>query len=268
LKGVHNLLATALCSVPVLVGFAAPFTYLINASARRLHSPGTLARLATEAGNTLLLATTATFVILLLGAVTAYTIRIWPQRMVLMAHRIATMGYALPGTVVAIGVLIPVAALDRMIDGSMRSLFGWSTGLLLIGSGTALIYAYTVRFLAISGGTIETGLLRIPRSLDFASRSLGQTSTQTLKRVLLPLSKPAIAAAALLVFVDCVKELPATLMLRPLNFETFATHLYAEAARGTYEDGAIAALSIVLIGLLPVLALSALGRKQLIGTTR
>jgi iron(III) transport system permease protein len=114
------------------------------------------------------------------------------------------------------------------------------------------VYAYTVRFLTVSAGSIEAGFGRVSPSIDAAARTLGQTATGALWRVFVPLTRPAIAAGAMLVFVDCMKELPATLLLRPLGFETLATHLYGEAVRGTYEDAAIAALLIVIVGLIPV----------------
>ena len=173
------------------------------------------------------------------------------------------MGYAMPGTVVAIGVLFPLAGLDQLIDRSSKELFGKSTGLLLMGYGIAVLYAYTVRFLAIPAGSIESGLSRISGSLDSASRTLGETATGTLRHIHLPLLKPALAAAGVLLFVDCVKELPATLLLRPLNFETLATALYAEAARGTYEEGSLFALSIVLIGVVPLVLLSKMGLPEM-----
>ena len=163
---------------------------------------------------------------------------------------------------VAIGVLIVLATFDGFIDRTASAWFGVSTGLLFIGSGAALLYAYTVRFLAISAGGIDAGLQRIPMSFDHASRVLGQSAGGTFRHVHLPLSKAAITAAGLLVFVDCVKELPATLLLRPLNVETFATHLYGEAARGTYEEDSIAALAIVVIGILPVILLSRMGQSR------
>jgi iron(III) transport system permease protein len=176
--------------------------------------------------------------------------------------RIAATSYAAPGTVVAIGVLIVLGSADRMIFHAGTQWFGVPTGLFFMGSGAALVYALTVRFLAISAGGIDAGLARIPVTLDHASRTLGQTPSGTFRLVHLPLSKTAIAAAALLVFVDCVKELPATLLLRPLNVETFATHLYGEAARGTYEEASIAALAIVLVSLLPVILLSRVGTTR------
>jgi iron(III) transport system permease protein len=176
--------------------------------------------------------------------------------------RFASVGYAIPGTVLAIGLLTPLAAFDNAVDGVMRSLFGISTGLILSGSGVALVYAYVVRFLAVANGGIEAGLAKVPHSLDHAARALGQSRLGTLLGVHLPLVRPALLSAALLVFVDCMKELPATLLLRPLNFETLATHLYAEAARGTYEDGAVAALLIVAFGLVPVILLARMSRGR------
>ncbi|GMB79679.1 hypothetical protein NN6n1_04610 [Shinella zoogloeoides] len=164
-------------------------------------------------------------------------------------QRISTIGYAMPGTVLAIGILVPVATLDQLIDRTALDWPGASTGLLLIGSGAALGYAYVTRFLAIAIGSVEAGFSRIPRSLDYAARSLGQNMTGTFRYLHLPLSKPSLAAAGLLIFVDCMKELPATLQLRPLHFETLATHLYGDAARGTYEEASIAALAIVLANL-------------------
>jgi iron(III) transport system permease protein len=120
-----------------------------------------------------------------------------------------------------------------------------------------------IRFLAVSAGGIEAGFAKIPLSLDAAARSLGESTAGTVRRVHLPLLSPAIGAAAILVFVDCMKELPATLLLRPFGFETLATHIYAEAARGTYEDGAVAALMIVLAGLGPVVLLARMSRPML-----
>jgi iron(III) transport system permease protein len=152
-----------------------------------------------------------------------------------------------------------------LVDATAQSWFGVSTGLLMIGSGGALIFAYTARFLTIAAGGVDAGFSRIPHSFDHASRTLGRTAGSTFRHVHFPLSRAALAAAGLLVFVDCVKELPATLLLRPLNFETFATHLYGEAARGTYEEASIAALAIVVIGILPVILLARVGRIE---TTR
>jgi iron(III) transport system permease protein len=182
-----------------------------------------------------------------------------------MFLRFASVGYALPGTFLAIGLLIALASLDNLVDGLSRQAFGISTGLLLSGSLAIVVYAYAARFMAISAGGIEAGFAKIAPSLEQSARSLGQTTMGTLRRVHLPLMRPALGAAAILVFVDCMKELPATLLLRPLNFETLATHLYGEAVRGTYEDGAIAALMIVAAGLIPVILLARLSRPAVRG---
>lgn len=248
-------------ALPVLLGFVAPAIYLTVQAWKRLQFSGISPRLYDEAINTILLAGIATLFTLLAGLVTAYTMRLRPGRAAQWFYRFSTMGYAAPGTVVAIGVLIIVGTIDRFIDKTAISMFGYSTGLILLGSGAALLYAYTTRFLAISAGSIEAGLNRIPASFDHAARTLGHSGTNTFRLVHLPLSKTALTAAALLVFVDCVKELPATLLLRPLNMETFATHLYGEAARGTYEEASLAALAIVIIGILPVILLARIGRK-------
>ena len=204
----------------------------------------------------------ATVVTLAAGLVLGWSMRLAQGRRraagALLALRSGSLGYAVPGTVLAIGLLLPLAGFD---DGANLLLgrFGMSPRMLLMGSAAALVLAYAVRFLAVAAGGIEAGLARIPPSLDQASASLGHAPGSTLRRIHLPLLRPALAAAALLVFVDAMKELPATLLLRPLNFETLATWLYAEASRGTYEEGAVAALLIVAVGLLPVVLLARTG---------
>ena len=171
---------------------------------------------------------------------------------------LASIGYATPGTVVAIALLPTITGLDRLIDGAGQALAGRGTGLLLLSSGIGVLYAYVVRFLAIAVGGTESALAKLPRTLDDAAATLGAPPRERLWYIHLPLIHRAIAASAVLIFVDCMKELPATLLLRPLGVETLATLLYGEAARGTYENGAIAALLIVSVGLLPVLLLSRL----------
>jgi iron(III) transport system permease protein len=254
-------LLLALGLVPVLLGFVAPAIYLTVEAWKRYQFAGLSSRIVDEAVSTIVIATLATLATIVLGLIIAYATRVRPGVKSAVFLRLSTLGYAAPGTVVAIGVLILLAGLDRFIDRTSQDWFGVSTGLLLMGSGTAVVYALTVRFLAISAGGIEAGLSRIPVSLDHASRTLGQSIAGTFRHVHLPLSKTAISAAALLVFVDCVKELPATLLLRPLNVETFATHLYGEAARGTYEEASIAALAIVAVSILPVILLSRVGSR-------
>ncbi|OZI35734.1 iron ABC transporter permease [Bordetella genomosp. 1] len=262
LHGVHALAAIVLGWIPVLLGFVAPAAYLVWETYKRLHLVGGVSgQLLMGLKNTLLIATAATLITLVCGLIVAWagrtlreSARFNPGR---MCARVASLGYAVPGTVLAIGLLTPFTWLDRVAGG----VFGVE-GMLLMGSMGALVVAYTIRFLAISTGGIEAGLARIPASLEQASRLLGETPAGTLRRVHLPLLRPALAAAALLVFVDTMKELPATLLLRPMNFDTLATWLYAEAARGTYEEGAVAALAIVLAGLLPVILLARTNLKM------
>nr|WP_230986290.1 iron ABC transporter permease [Burkholderia multivorans] len=256
LTGAAGCTAAVLGWLPVLLGFGAPAAYLAVETAKRLHQVGGVsAQLLDGLANTLTIAAAATVATLACGLIVAWAARAQRDSMragvARVGARIASLGYAVPGTVLAIGLLTPLGAVDRLFG----TLLG-RDGLWLIGSAAALVIAYTVRFLAIAAGNVEAGLARIPPSLEQAARSLGETAAGALRRVHLPLLRPALTTSALLVFVDAMKELPATLLLRPLNFDTLATWLYAEAARGTYEEGAVAALAIVLAGLVPVILLA------------
>jgi len=256
--------ALALGLAPVLVGFAVPAAYLAWETFERLGNGGVSRQLMESARNTLLVALAATVATVAAGLAVAWALRLAQgrrrARLAALNLRVASLGYAVPGTVLAIGLLVPLAWFD---DGAnlVIAAFGGAPRMVLMGSVTALVIAYMLRFLAISAGGIEAGLTRVPGSLDQAAASLGHSPAAVLRRVHLPLLRPAMAAAALLVFVDTMKELPATLLLRPLNFETLATWLYAEASRGTYEEGAVAALMIVLVGLLPVVLLARAGLR-------
>ncbi|UQO90494.1 iron ABC transporter permease [Burkholderia multivorans] len=256
LTGAAGCTAAVLGWLPVLLGFGAPAAYLAVETAKRLHQVGGVsAQLLDGLANTLTIAAAATVATLACGLIVAWAARAQRDSMragvARLGARIASLGYAVPGAVLAIGLLTPLGAVDRLF-GTMLG----RDGLWLIGSAAALVIAYTVRFLAIAAGNVEAGLARIPPSLEQAARSLGETAAGALRRVHLPLLRPALTTSALLVFVDAMKELPATLLLRPLNFDTLATWLYAEAARGTYEEGAVAALAIVLAGLVPVILLA------------
>jgi iron(III) transport system permease protein len=210
--------------------------------------------------NSLLLAAGVTVVVTLVSIVVAWYARAsaisgssqeWRRTLM----KIASLGYAVPGTVLAIGLLTPGMALDNFLAELLDF-----RGLPLLSTGILLVICCSIRFMAISIGAIDAGLTRIPPSMEQASRLLGESELRTFFRVHLPLLRPALVTSALLVFADAMKELPTTLLLRPVNFETLATSLYAEAARGTYEEGAIAALLIVLAGTLPVILLA---RSQL-----
>jgi iron(III) transport system permease protein len=161
-----------------------------------------------------------------------------------------------PGTVLGIGVLIPLAGFDNAVDSFMREAFGISTGLLLSGSIAAVTFAYVVRFLAISFGALESGLEKVTPNVAAAARILGRGPFAAFLEVHLPLLRPALVTAALLVFVDCMKELPATLILRPFDFETLATTVFTLASLDQLEESAFPALTIVAAGLLPVILLS------------
>lgn len=258
--------ALALVALPVVLGFVAPAASLAVESWQRLGEGGAVPPAVWRATwNTLRVALLATALTLGAGLVLAWALRLAQARrrsaLAATALRIGSLGYAVPGTVLAIGLLAPLAWFDTGAN-ALLGLAGLDPRMLLMGSMSALVLAYVLRFLIIAAGGLDAGLSRVPGSLDQAARALGATPGATLRRVHLPLLRPAMAAAALLVFVDAMKELPATLLLRPLNFETLATWLYADAARGAYEDGALAALLIVLAGLLPVILLARTGARD------
>ncbi len=256
LPGIAAWGASFACFLPIFFGFLVPASYLVVASWKRFEVAGLPRALPTWIANSVTLAAIATLVAILAGLVLAYSVRLSKNPAAPLIVRLASTGYAVPGTVLAVGLLVPLASFDNTLDAFMRSAFGISTGLILTGSGAALILAYVIRFLAISAGGIESGLAKVSPHLDMAARSLGSRPAKILAVIHLPLIAPAIAAAAMLVFVDVMKELPATLLLQPFNFTTLATALYGEAKRGTYEDGAIAALAIVAVGLIPVIVLA------------
>lgn len=207
-------------------------------------------------GHSLLLAGMASLLALLLALFLGYgkrTQKSWPVQ---LAVRLAGMGYAVPGTVIAVGVIIPFAAFDNTLDNWVREQFGFSTGLLLSGTLVALLFAYMVRFLAVSLQTVEAGLGKIRPSMDEAARSMGSGSREIVRRVHIPMLKGSLLTALLLVFVDVLKELPATLILRPFNYNTLAVRAYELASDERLADASYAALSIVIVGILPVILLS------------
>ncbi|MGU3538489.1 ABC transporter permease [Methylobacterium sp. A54F] len=259
LSGLSALAATGLALAPVAVGFLVPAGYLATKAAERIARAGLPATLVPEILSTVLYAGLATALAGAVGFLVAASPRLLSRRLGSVLIRAASLGYALPGTILAIGLLGPLALADASLSAGLEATLGVAPALIGLGTGGALVTAYCVRFLAVSIGSCEAGLARLPGSVPDAARVLGRGPFGALARVQLPLAWPAAASGALLVFVDCVKELPATLLLRPLNVETLATHLYGEAARGTYEDGAVAALLIVAVGLIPVAVLLRLG---------
>ena len=257
LKGWKGIAAMLYCWVPIVLGFIAPVWYISWEAYKRLAQGQEISsNLWKSAWNTVYVSIVATVITVAVGLLIVWVMRDPRFKFKKLYGRIGSLGYAIPGTVLAIGLLTPYAWADSAIATLMTSLFGLPPQLYIMGGIAGLVIAYMVRFLAMTIGSLEAGYERIPQQLDTASRSLGQSYGQTFFRVHLPLLKPAIGTGALLVFVDTMKELSITLLLRPMNFETLATWLYAEAARGTYEEGVIAALLIIAVGLIPVVFLA------------
>lgn len=261
-EGLAGLALAALVTLPALFGFIAPAAHLVYQAFLRLAHAGMPGEILAETGNSLLVAVLTTLVCVAGALMVTGGVRLMrsPLRRALL--QISAVGYALPGTVLAIGLLVVLGGLDALVRGGAALLGAKPPGLLFSASLTAIVLALSLRFFRLATSKIETGLERLSPSLDNAARTLGRSPFAVLREIHLPLLKPTIAGAALLVFVDCMKELPATLLLRPMNFETLSTHLYGEAARGTYENGALAACVIVAFGLLPVALLTRLGRRE------
>lgn len=249
-------LATLACTLPVLLGFAIPFTLLVKMSLAHLDQFADHNFLG-YATNSFTLSASAALLTAALAVVIAYSKRLYAsKRSLRVAARLSTLGYALPGAVLAIGVVVPLAAFDNGVDAFMREHFNISTGLLLSGTPFALVFAYCVRFLAVSGGSVESSLGKVTPSMDMASRSLGANTLRTLREVHLPLIRGGLLTGILVVFVDSMKELPATLILRPFNYDTLATFVYQYASDERIEACSPAALLIVLVGIIPVILLS------------
>jgi iron(III) transport system permease protein len=255
LHGWQRAVAVMVCLTPIVIGFAVPALVLLNFAARRLEDAASLPYLK-AVGHSLLLASLAAAIAVVLGLILGYANRLMRGGFSRQVIRSASMGYAIPGTVLGIGVLIPLAGFDNALDSFMRERFGLSTGLLLSGSIAAIIFAYVARFLAVSFGAIESGLQKVTPNVAAAARTLGRGPFAAFIDVHLPLLRPALVSAALLVFVDCMKELPATLILRPFDFETLATTVFMLASLDQLEESALPALTIVAAGLLPVILLS------------
>lgn len=255
LRGTQAAGAFIVCLVPLLLGFLVPagqlLAWTISTADRMLD-----VEFFQLAANSLLLAATAAAVTLALALLMAYGKRVRNTRTVAFAVNLAGLGYAIPGAVIAIGVVIPFAWLDNTLDAWMRATFGIATGLLLSGTLIALIFAYTVRFLAVSLHTVEAGLGKINPSMDTAARSLGRTPGQVLQEIHMPLMRGTWLTALLLVFVDVMKELPATLVMRPFDFNTLAVRAFELASDERLADSSSAALAIVLAGVIPVVLLS------------
>lgn len=253
LPRVMQWLATAACLIPVALGFLLPLGYLVYQVIVRGLLLGFDPGLIRHTLNTVVIAGAATVITLALGFGIVIAARLLQKPFAAKGVFIASLGYAVPGTVLALGLLSPLIVVDDAINVVTRAVAGSTVGLVLAGSSAALVIAYTVRFLAIATGFAQAGLARISTDLDDAARTSGAKPAAVVRSIHLPLIRPALWGAALLIFVDCLKELPATLLLRPLNIETLSTYLYQFATRGNFEEGSLAALLIVLVGIFPII---------------
>lgn len=255
LTGLNAFLAFLLCFLILFFGFLLPAGQLLSWSISvadyviDAHFVGLVL-------NSLKLAAIAAVLALMLALFLAYGYRLFPSGLMRFAVRLAGMGYAIPGAVIAVGVMIPFAWIDNTVDSWARHNFDVSTGLILSGTLVAVTFAYLTRFLAVSLQTVESGLGKITPSMDEAGRSLGFKPLQILSRVHVPMLRGSLLTALLLVFVDVLKELPATLILRPFNFNTLAVRAFELASDERLAEAAPAALAIVLAGIIPVIIIS------------
>ena len=261
LRGWKEALAILACGMPVLLGFGVPAGALAWLAATS-GDPLEPSRFLPFALNSLILAGITSALAVAIAAVMAWAARMHPSPLRSAASRVAALGYALPGSVIAVGTLVPFGLFDNALDAWMRERFGIPTGLLLSGTMAALVFAYLVRFLAVALSAVESGLARLKPSLTAAARVLGRTPGQAVREVELPLARGALLTAAVLVFVNTMKELPATLIVRPFDLDTLAVRIYNLASDERLAEASTAALLIVVAGLLPVVALTRAMRRE------
>ncbi|WP_243612035.1 ABC transporter permease [Shimia aestuarii] len=259
LHGGAKWIATLACLMPFLIGFVLPISVITS------HAIGNFERwsdpmLLRALGNTLMVGGLASVITVAAGVFLVYGVRLSGRRMPRLLLPLTTIGYAAPGAVLAVGILIPLALLDNRLADFLEALTGQSMGLLLTGSSFAIVLAYCVRFFAIAQGAADGAMGRVTPSLAMAARSLGRTRGQVLGDVYYPLIRTTIGSALLLVFVDCVKELPATMLLRPFNFDTLATQVHDQASLENLGDASPGAVLIMLVGLCAVALLARANR--------
>jgi iron(III) transport system permease protein len=256
LKGAAGLAALGVCLLPVLIGFLAPVSTLISAAYRQTIRDGLPHEFWIITRDTVLVSGLATVALVAVSLLGAFALRERHAPWLAATAKLSTLGYAVPGTVLVIGLLPVMGGLDQFINQLFVSLSIPRPGAVVSGSIAAIVISYLIRFHAIGLEQLQAGLNLVSRNVDHAGRLLGAGRIEVAHRILVPAIRPSMLAAAILIFVDCLKELPATLLLRPLNFETLATSLYGNASRGSFEDGAVAALVIVLCGLAALLAVN------------
>ncbi|MEM1255588.1 MAG: iron ABC transporter permease [Cyanobacteria bacterium P01_H01_bin.21] len=255
LRGMRAWGAVLTCGVPIIFGLLLPGGILAHMTLTHLNE--TLDNRFFElARHSLILAGITAGIGVAVALVLAYGKRLNKQRAINVGVRLASMGYAVPGAVIAVGILIPVVELDKGFSTWVEATTGNNIGLILSGTITALIFAYLVRFLAVALNTVESGLGKIRPTIDDAARSLGCSPTKTLLKIHTPLMTSSLLTAIMLVFVDVMKELPATLVMRPFNFDTLAVRVYQYASDERLVEASAPALMILFVGLLPVILLS------------
>ena len=258
LTGFGKWIATLACMIPLTLGFILPVVVLSSHAfnAGQWVDPG-LIRAFTH---TLVVGGVAAVLTVIGGVLTVYGVRLSGKSLPRLLMPVTAIGYAAPGAVLGLGILVPLAVFDNKLADGVLALTGWDPGLLLTGTAAALVIAYVVRFFGIAQGAADAALGRVSPSLPMAARSLGQTAGGVLKQIYLPLVRASIGSTLLLVFVDCVKELPATLLLRPFNYNTLATRVHEKASLENLTQAAPAALVITLVGLCAVALLARANR--------
>ncbi|MDO9526390.1 MAG: iron ABC transporter permease, partial [Gemmobacter sp.] len=260
LGGAAGWAAFGLCMVPFTLGFLLPTGVILSHAIDKpaeWFAPGLLRALA----NTVTVGSMAAVLAVLGALILVYGVRLSGHALPRLMLPVTTVGYAAPGAVLAVGLLIPMAAFDHRVADAILALTGTDPGLILTGSASLIVFAYVVRFFAIAQGATDSALGRIAPSLPMAARSLGRSAGGTLLSVHLPMMRGSVGLALLIVFVDCVKELPATLLLRPFNYDTLATRVHEKASVENLGEAAPAAILVSLVGLAAVLLMARASRK-------
>ncbi|GLQ19463.1 ABC transporter permease [Algimonas porphyrae] len=248
-------MVTLLCLCPVILGFAIPVVSLLH-NVISVPDARPAGDFMTYAGNTVIIGITVVILSLLLAGCLAYANRRLTGRFSQAVIRFSTLGYALPGALLAVGLLIPIGGVDRAVTRFATTHLGWDGGLLLSGTIIVLVFALLIRFLTVSYNALSAGFNQIPPSMDAAARSLGASPAAVMRRIHLPLLRPSLLAGGLIVFVDTLRELPATLILRPFNFDTLATRIYWLASDERIVEASTAAMLVILCGLIPVILIN------------
>lgn len=252
LVGLRAYIISMICFLPILIGFIFPSIVLLDFIIQRYYEIDIIKYLQLVL-NSIYLSSFAAFLTLVIS-IYLINVSISSNNFIIkLSIGVSRLGYALPGVVLALGIIVPVITVDNFLKGLIGDVFGISMGLIISGTAIGVLYAYIVRFLTIAYGTIESGFSALNPDLGAASRVLGRSRIQTLLGIQLPIIKPALIAAVLLVFVDSMKEFPATLLLRPFNFDTLATHVYTYASLSSLEDAALPAMTIVAVGIIPII---------------